>query len=191
MRNLTYLLQQVCETYEDLEDALVPSGSHPLSGEGGGGGGTKVDAPLPVDVAVVEHRHKLVRGLRWYCASVTRSGDPVETVPAMAAALLAAPVIPEADQLATDLRAWLARSYRFLGAAEPRSTPLVLPDGAGDHRVRVADAARLLACSVRTIQRRVPAEHRSDGTLELWRALPDCPRCDLKVGAGCACAVSA
>lgn len=179
--SLEQVLRQVPGVYRDLEDALIPGRSGEPSGPP-----DPVHKPAPANLNVTEHRHKLLRGLRWWVDAVHPKDGRVprvgEDVALMCGALLAAlPVMDDEDRatLHNNLRSWLVKAYVFMGDPEP--TTVALPPAALDQRVRVADAARILGCTVRTVQRRVPAERRGGGLVllrEAWR----CELCDLRHG---------
>ena len=148
---------------------------------------------------MIDHRHQLVRGLRAWVAS-TRTHLRVRDVPdvgqdvARACAWLEvyAGDLPDETraELDANLSAWLSRAWGMLDRAprESGEDPHArLPMGRWHTQVRVADAAAILGCTVRTIQRRVPPAARPGGRVELYDALPRCPICDLRVGADCAC----
>lgn len=174
-------LRRIPGVYRDLEDALIPG----RSGEPAGSV-DPVHKPAPANLNVAEHRHKLLRGLRWWVDAVHPKDGRVprvgEDVALMCGALLAAlPAMDPDDRttLHSNLRDWLTGAWGFMGDPEP--TAVGLPDGAMDQRVRVADAARILGCTVRTIQNRVPRESRGGGLVllrEAWR----CDHCDLRWG---------
>lgn len=178
---LEQVLKRVPGVYLDLEDALVPGRSGEPSGAP-----DPVHKPAPANLNVTEHRHKLRRGLRWWVdavhpreGSVPRVGEDVAL---MCGALLAAvPRMEPEDQetLHNNLRSWLVKAYAFMGDGGRGSVSL--PVAAWDQHVRVADAARILGCTVRTIRRRVPIENRGGGLVllrEAWR----CELCDLRHG---------
>lgn len=174
-------LRRIPGVYRDLEDALVPGRSGEPSGAP-----DPVHRPAPANLDVTEHRHRLVRGLRWWVDAVHPKDGRVprvgEDVALMCGALLAAvPSMEPEDQaeLHNNLRSWLVKAWQFMGDPEP--TTVALPAAALDQRVRVADAARILGCTVRTIRRRVPIENRGGGMVllrEAWR----CELCDLPHG---------
>lgn len=174
-------LKRIPGVYRDLEDALVPGRSGEPSGPP-----DPVHKPAPANLNVAEHRHKLLRGLRWWVDAVHPRDGRVprvgEDVALMCGALLAAvPVMEDEDRdtLHGNLRSWLVKAYAFMG--DGPTGQVVLPAGAMDQRVRVADAARILGCTVRTVQRRVPAERRGGGLVllrEAWR----CELCELPHG---------
>jgi len=142
--------------------------------------------PAPGNLTVMEHRHRLVRLLRWWVDAVHERGERVprmgHDVARMARWLAAHEDVmaPEdAARLFGQLRGWLHTSSGMMG--EQTSAPISLRDDQLDQRVRVADAARLLGCTVRTIQRRVPADQRPGGMVRLGDAAR-CDHCDLPVG---------
>lgn len=66
MSDLRRLLLDTAAVYADLEDAL-----HGVrTGDPGGPRGTKVEAPLPLAAEVADHRHLLLRGLRYWAGKV-------------------------------------------------------------------------------------------------------------------------
>lgn len=178
---LEQTLRQVPGVYLDLEDALVPGRSGEPSGAP-----DPIHRPAPANLNVAEHRHKLRRGLRWWVDAVHPKEGAVprvgEDVALMCGALLAAAASMEDEDRATlhnNLRSWLVKAHGFMGDSGP--VAVGLPAAAWDQRVRVADAARILGCTVRTIRRRVPAEQRGGGLVllrEAWR----CDLCELPHG---------
>ncbi|WP_408895914.1 hypothetical protein ACJ5H2_13435 [Nocardioides sp. R1-1] len=175
-------LRRIPGVYADLEDALVPGRSL----EPPDSSPDPRNRPAPAKLNVADHRHKLMRGLRWWVDAVHPREGKVprvgQDVALMCGALLAAlPVMEEEDRatLHSNLQEWLLRSWELLG--DGGEVRVGLPAAAMDQRVRVADAARMLGCTVRTIQRRVPAERRPGGMVllrEVWR----CDLCELPHG---------
>lgn len=190
MRRLEDMLQTIPAVYVDLVDAALPQRVGEQQERRGGR--DPREKPAPGDLSTIEHRHELVRGLRWWVDAVENDSRARvgQSVPAMCALLLSRLQVMAEDDLAQmriNLHVWLNRAWSMLDRTPREAGETLLDRVPMDQSVRVADAATLLGCTVRTIQRRVPLEHRPAGMLELWRALPDCPVCDLKVGAGCAC----
>lgn len=182
MTGLARQLATAAAVYADLVDAALP-----------GSGGDPNDRPAPDptrkpapgNLGVMDHRHRLLTLLRWWVDAVrdpderTRLADDV---PGMARYLAAheADMAPEdARKLYGHLTGWLIQSARMTG--EPDSRPIDLTPAQLDQRVRVADAARLLGCTVRTVQRRVPAEQRPGGMVRLGD-VARCEQCDLPTG---------
>lgn len=181
--SLERLLARVPGVYEDLVDAALPA----RGGEPSDRSPDPREKPAPGNLSVMELRHKLVRGLRWWVDAVddgTEGGGPVgESVARMAAYLLHhSPVMAPEDkaELQANLTDWLTEAWEFMGAPDP--VHVDLPDAAYEQRVRVADAARILGCTVRTIQRRVPTERRPGGMVSLADAVGRCGQCDLPNG---------
>lgn len=182
MTALPRLLASVAAVYDDLLDASLP---------GRGGDPDERPAPDPThkpapgDLGVMEHRHKLVRGLRWWVDAVrdpgehTQVGHDVTLMARWLAAHVNVMAPEDRAELASNLSAWLGKSAGIMGA--PVSAPIALEDAQLDQRVRVADAARLLGCTVRTVQRRVPADQRQGGMV-LLRDVVRCDLCDLPDG---------
>lgn len=182
MTALPVLLAQVREVYDDLVDASLPV----RTGEPSDRSPDPREKPAPGNLAVMQHRHQLVRGLRWWVSAVRDPDDTSrvgESVTSMCVWLLDhLDVMAPEDraELRNNLRSWLVKASGYLGD-QPAPAPLPLPAEAYDQRVRVADAAKLLGCTVRTIQRRVPVERRTGGLVllrEAWR----CDHCDLAHG---------
>lgn len=176
--NLGEALSAVAVAYADLEDALIPG----RSGEPAGSP-DPTNRPAPGNVQVMEHRHKLVRGLRWWVDALrdgdTRVGQDVDLMCRWLWENRGVLEPEDAAELLGNLTEWLRGAWGFMGHPDPARVevaPAVL-----DQRVRVADAARMLGCSVRTVQRRVPVEQRAGGLVllrEAWR----CELCDLRHG---------
>lgn len=182
MKQLETLLGQVASVYADLVDASLPG----RSGEPSDSAPDPLCKPAPGNLSVMDHRHKLVRGLRWWVDAVQdSSGARVgESVPAMVRVIHAhLPVMADEDraELARNLGDWLHAAWPYLG--DPGApVQLDLPAEAYLQRVRVADAAAILGCTVRTIQRRVPADRRQGGMVVLGEAADRCEHCELIVG---------
>jgi hypothetical protein len=171
---LRRLLTEVPAVYAVLGEALVPGG-------GGGGDGMPrapkdpLERPAPANLEVAEHRHKLLRGLRWWVDAVR---DPDQELPPIGhhATLMCAVLLGHLDAMApedhaelrTNLEDWLHDAYAVTGHRSRPAKALQLPEGAEDSMVRVADAARILGVSVRTIQRRAA---RTEGLVRLGDVL--------------------
>jgi hypothetical protein len=125
---------------------------------------------------VTEHRHKLLRGLRWWVDAVV---DPDERrfvvglgdSPARMCALLLANVGGMADEdqdtLRENLWEWVGEAMPMVGKV---SAPVpALPREALDQRVPVHVAAKALGVSVSTVKRRTP-DTREAGTVLLREA---------------------
>lgn len=141
--------------------------------------------PAPGNLGVMDHRHELVRLLRWWVDAVRDPGEWTQVghdVAAMARWLAAHEHVmaPEdARTLYGRVRGWLATSAAIMGVST--SAPIDLTTAQLDQRVRVADAARILGCTVRTVQRRVPADQRPGGMVRLGDVVR-CEHCDLPSG---------
>jgi hypothetical protein len=183
------LLTEVPAVYAVLGEALVPGG-------GGGGDGMPrapkdpLERPAPANLEVAEHRHKLLRGLRWWVDAVRDTPPPagfigpatftehLATLPpvgssisglcAMLLAHLHVMAPEDHAELRSNLEDWLHDAYAVTGHRSRPAKALQLPEGAEDSMVRVADAARILGVSVRTIQRRAA---RTEGLVRLGDVL--------------------
>lgn len=182
MTSLPDLLARAASVHADLIDAALPGRA------GDPDERPAVDPtrkPAPGDLGVMEHRHQLVRGLRWWVDAVRDPGERTQVghdVALMARWLAGQVHVMAAEdraELDANLSAWLGKAAGIMGAST--SPPIDLTTDQMDQRVRVADAARLLGCTVRTVQRRVPADQRPGGMVllrEVWR----CVQCDLRHG---------
>lgn len=182
MTGLARQLATAAAVHADLVDAALP-----------GSGGDPDERPTPDptrkpapgNLGVMEHRHELVRLLRWWVDAVRDPGEWTQVghdVAAMCRWLAAHEHVmaPEdARTLYGRVRGWLATSAAIMG--ESSSAPIDLTTAQLEQRVRVADAARILGCTVRTVQRRVPADARPGGMVRLGDAVR-CELCDLPTG---------
>lgn len=177
-RDLRATLTLVPAVYARLGDALTP-------GRGAGDGPSTPDPvhrPAPARLDAVEHRHQLLRGLRWWVASTSPSGVPegVGVSPARMCAVLLArlPHLSPSHrvELHANLTVWLDDAYHLTGAvAAPRPR---LPLEALTQTVPVHVAADVLGVSVSTVQRRTPG--RVGGMVVLRDAAgPLCRHTDL------------
>lgn len=156
-RTLPELLARVPAVYEQLQEALVP---------GGGGDGPRgpraVHPNAPARLDVIDHRHQLVRGLRWWVDAVDDGTSPLpvgESVSRMCAWLIANLHHMDANDLATlrgNLWDWEGDAMPMVGTVET-PTP-ALPRAALDQVVPVHVAAEALGVSVSTVKRRAPRE---------------------------------
>jgi len=186
---LDQLLAAIPGVYDDLVDGALPV----RTGEPSDRSPDPREKPAPGRLDVMEHRHQLVRGLRYWSARAQaelelttngRVGQDVTRACAWLATLSPDLARETRDELGRNLAEWLGTAWGHLGDPDPApSVPAGLPAGAAEQVVRVADAAKLLGCSVRTIQRRVPAEQRTGGHVRLGDAMdqlgPRCERRDL------------
>lgn len=174
-RTLEDVLATVPRVYDMLGDALTPG----RTGDGPTGPADPIHRPAPARLDAVEHRHLLLRGLRWWVDAVelTSAEHQVGDSPARMCALLIAnlSVMDDGDrtELHGQLTEWLHDAYPLVGEVDtpkPR-----LPLSALDQRVPVHVAATALGVSVSTVQRRTPG--RTDGTVVLRDAAgPECPQ---------------
>lgn len=173
--SLERLLERVPQVYAALGEAQV------LPGAGDPEERPAKDPtykPAPGRPDVIEHRHELLRGLRWWVDAVAvdhRPGSyPVGNSVAHMCALILHNVphmAPEDKvELAANLDAWLVKAWPYVGRMEPH-TRQSLPLEAVDAILPVHAAAKLLGVSVRTVQRRA---ERTDGLVRLG----DVMRCD-------------
>jgi hypothetical protein len=185
---LERLLRTLPGLYEELED-----GTRPLrtGDEVARGGRDPRDKPAPGRLEVMDHRHELVRGLRWWVDAVRergtrtpRMGDNVFRMCAWLFNHLDVMADEDRDEMLANLGAWQRRAWRMMDLPDDRKDPLgfMLPPEAFDRVVQVKTAAEVLGCTVRTIQRRVPADRRPGGMVRLGDAAPRCELCDLIVG---------
>lgn len=190
MTQLETTLARIPAVYAELLTASTPG----KSAEPSDRSKDPRDKPAPGSLAVMEHRALLLRGLRWHVAraqNVLRLGGRarVGDDPARACAWLEvyAVDLPAEfrEELRRDLREWLSRAWGLLDPAPLEKGETLtgrLPMGAWEQTVTVATAAEVLGCTVRTIQRRVPAEDRPGGRLRLRDALGACKDCGQPVG---------
>lgn len=173
MSTLEQTLALVPAVYARLGDALTP-------GRGTGEGNTPDPRhkPAPARLDAVEHRHLLLRGLRWWVDAVDdgeRRIVPVGASPARMCAFLlwSAPRMAAEDraELHGQLTEWLAKAWPLVGDV-PTPRPR-LPLEALTRRVPVHVAAEALGVSVSTVKRRT---ERTDGTVVLKDAAG--PLCD-------------
>lgn len=190
---LTELLRLIPSVYADLESALIPGKG--VSDDSGVRSSDPLHRPATANLDVIDHRHLLLRGLRWWCDAVDPDLERTyvigNDVGRMCDYLLRWGHVmadEDRDEMQQQLGDWWAKAgamqqvpadgmdvWAYLSTRD-------LPAGAEEQRLRVADAARVLGCTVRTIQRRVPAGAREGGMVRLGDAIPRCDRCDLIVG---------
>lgn len=158
MRPLRDLLVQVPAVYAELGHALLPG----RSGEPSDTSPDPRHRPAPANLEVTEHRHQLVRGLRWWVDVVTDARQqafpaPVGgSVPMMCAVLLGhLHLLADEDQaeLQANLWDWVGDAMPLVGAVMPPSAPM-LPREALGQVVPVHVAAEALGVSVSTVKRR-------------------------------------
>lgn len=157
MKPLEVVLATIPEVYAELEAALVPGGG----GTGGDrvSGGTRVSAPDPARLDVIDHRHLLVRGLRWWVDAVREDGKwlAVGHSPALMCAVLldTLPDMAPEDRAAMheQLSDWLWAAYPHVGRVDAGTLP-VLPVESLQAVVPQSVAAKALGVHVTTILRR-------------------------------------
>lgn len=189
-------LQLVPRLYGMLGDALVPgrSGEPPVSSP------DPKHRPAPANLDAVDHRHLLLRGLRWWADAVGTEGASkhLGDSPAYLCAWLLAhlsEMAPEdQDTLAGNMDEWIGKAMGLVGGPELPPEPFIkvreLPPGSEDAMVSVATAAQVLGVSVRTVQRRVPNRvgglvRLGDAMLEPVTELRRLPRCIHDLSGGC------
>lgn len=169
--SLENLMREVASTYLQLAEAALPG----RTGEPSDTSPDPRNRPAPGRLPVMEHRHKLLRGLRWWVDAVrdpeeqTRVG---ESVPHMCAWLLAheGDLAPEdREEMTKNLNDWVSKAWGLVGPLEQLAVEL--PAGAEDQVVPVHVAAQVLGVSVSTVKRRAP---RVGGMVRLGDAM----RCD-------------
>lgn len=179
MSGLAHVLARAASTYADLVDAALPGRAGDPDERPAADPTRK---PAPGDLGVMEHRHQLRTLLRWWVDAVrdpdehTRLGDDVPGMARYLAAHEHAMAPEDSRVLFGRVRGWLATSAAIMG--DSTSAPIDLTADQLDQQVRVADAARILGCTVRTVQRRVPADQRPGGMVRLGDAVR-CELCDL------------
>lgn len=167
MRPLRDLLVQVPAVYAELEHALLPV----RTGEPSDTSPDPRHRPPPANLAVTEHRHLLVKGLRWWVDAVRDRGERTEvghSVPRMCAWLLGhVDVMAPEDQaeLHANLTEWLGEAFPLVGSVTPPAAPM-LPAAALERHVPVHVAATALGVSVSTVKRRTVGKRR-DGVVLL------------------------
>ena len=134
----------------------------------------------PAQLEFIEHRHKLLRGLRWW---VTQTGDPRVPVGAgLTAHGLCRWLAPRVkrmseekqDEFWRNLSDWADVARDLSG---PADRAVSVPESGWDQTVPVHVAAQILGVSVRTVQRRAP---REAGTVRLGDvARPAMVRCGM------------
>lgn len=178
MTPLERCLRQVPGVYSELEQALVPG----RSGEPSGKAPDPIDRPAPGDMRVMEHRHMVVRGLRWWVDALRERGEHTQvghSVPLMCLWLFNNRGVLEPEDeatLTTNLREWLTEAREFMGA--PESTEVTIPLEAYGQTVTQAVAAKALGVSVSTVWRRAGR----GGPVVLGEVASRCTHCDLIVG---------
>lgn len=177
---LERLLGEVPLLYAQLEDALLPGRNR--DPDEPAGSPDPLAKPAPARLDVIDIRHLLVRGLRWWVDALRSSVEaplPIlgDSVPGMCAWLLANVHEFELEDqrgLAGNLQEWIGSALPLVGAPE-RDRVVPLPRAAAAQVVPVHEAATLLGVTPRTIRRRTPA--RADGLVRLEDALSDADRC--------------
>lgn len=172
---------RVPAVYAELGEALLPArwGEPPDSSP------DPRHRPPPARLEVTEHRHLLLKGLRWWVdavqdVTVVGKGRTVgESVPRMCATLLHyLPNMAAEDQetLQANLWEWVGGAMPLVGKVPAPVAPL--PVEALDRVVPVHVAAEALGVSVSTVQRRSPG--RVGGRVKLSEvAGPLCELSDL------------
>lgn len=156
--SLTSLLSQIPGLYEDLEDAALPV----RTGEPSDWSKDPREKPAPGRLGVIDHRHKLVRSLRWWVDALRSSADDSQTrvghdVSAMCDWLQANQgllVAEDRGELRATLAEWCAWSWRLVDPAPPAKGEVWLPPEAAEQLVPQKTAAELLGCPVSTVWRR-------------------------------------
>jgi len=151
------VLATIPEVYAELEAALVPGGGGP--GGDRVSGGTRVTAPDPARLDVIDHRHLLLRGLRWWVDAVQEGGKYLGV--GHSPALMCAVLLDNADAMDPDdrhamhtqLSDWLWAAYPHVGRVDAGTLP-VLPVESLDAVVPQSVAAKALGVHATTILRR-------------------------------------
>lgn len=180
MTPLERVLRQVPGVYAELEQALIPvrridppdTSPDPR------------DRPAPANLNVTDHRHKVVRGLRWWVDALHPKDGKAPRV-GHSVALMCLWLwqhrteleAEDAETLASNLREWVADSWEYLGATPEPSKPTI-PLEAYGQTVSQAVAAKALGVSVSTVWRRAGR----GGPVVLGEVATRCVECDLIVG---------
>lgn len=175
MLTLTDLLARIPAVYEDLTDAhRVRMGT----GEKVSGGDKD---RTPGNLSVMEHRHKLPRILWWWVDAihdgeeVKPSSSDVRSMCGWLSARVRVMDAEDASEFRGELYGWRDQAYRLIDPTPPEKGELrTLPVETVEAYVPVHEAAKLLGCTVRTIQRRAP---RAGGTVRLGDALTESDLC--------------
>lgn len=182
MTPLADLLVRVPAVYAELGNALLPR----RSGEPSDTSPDPRHRPAPANLDVTDHRHQLLRGLRWWVDAVHEKGQRVPRLgdsPARMCAWLLAHLehmAPEDQaELQTNLWDWVGDAMPLVGAVTAPGTPR-LPREALDRHVPVHVAAHALGVSVSTVKRRTVGK-RSEGIVLLRDAAGEvlCTQSDL------------
>ena len=178
MTPLQRQLATAASVYADLVDAALPGNAGDPNDRPAPDPTRK---PAPGNLGVMEHRHELVRGLRWWVDAVRDPGEHTQVghdVTLMARWLAEhVDVMDETDarDLEAHLRRWLGKAAGIMGS--PDSPPISLPVEAMDRVVSQRVAAEALGVPVSTVWRRAG---RQGGDVRLSDvAGPLCERCDL------------
>jgi hypothetical protein len=175
------LLVRVPAVYAELEHALLPG----RSGEPSDSSPDPRHRPAPARLEVTEHRHQLLRGLRWWVDAVgvegrLRTAPMLGDSPARMCAWLLAHLDVMADEDRAELRAnlwdWCWDAMPMVGKVVAPATPM-LPREALGRSVSIRVAAEALGVHRRTVQRRTG---QTGGEVLLRDAAgPLCPLHDL------------
>ncbi|SDL14948.1 hypothetical protein SAMN05428985_11064 [Nocardioides sp. YR527] len=163
--NLTELLQRVPGVYDDLHHAHSVKVGEPSEQVAH----ADPESSPPGKLAVIEHRYKLVRVLRWWVDAVR---DPADTTPPVGGSVvrMALFLITHLERMAEEdradlrdeLREWRYQAWRLMDpaptSAEDRKngTPWRLPPETPQQIVPVHVAAKLLGVTTQTIRNRAP-----------------------------------
>lgn len=154
MSSLRRNLEWAASVYGDLLDASMPGRGDPEERPAP----DPTRKPAPGNLTVMEHRHELVRLLRWWVDAVrdpdevTRIGDDVARMCGWLAAHEGDMADEDHRDLCAAVSSWLVRAAGMMG--EPESAPAPLPVEAWDRVVPQSVAAQALGVPVSTIWRR-------------------------------------
>lgn len=182
MSRVVTLLRRVPIAYEELGQSLLPSAGR---GEMVSGGGELVNRRAPASIAIIDHRHKLLRGLRWWVDALDggdRSLPAADNVAAMCGWLTKMVHVLEPEdeiELTRNLGQWVDRAFSLMG---DRDAPKMLPPDAWDQEVPVAVAAKVLGVNVSTVRRRAPSSPRVRLGDVARPVVPRCTHSDLPTG---------
>lgn len=156
--SLRSLLLSIPALYAELNDSALPQRTgEPTERRATG---DPLASPAPGRIDVMEHRHRLLRGLRWWVDAVRDPDDPSmpagDSPAAMCAWLVAElpNMAPEdMEELSRNLSRWRDEAWRLIDVPDP-DRPFVLPPEATGALVPQAVAARALGVPVSTVWRR-------------------------------------
>ena len=176
---LAELLAQCAGLYDDLLDAAPPV----KTGEPLDYSPDPRSKPTPGRLGVIDHRHELVRGLRWWVDAVredsTRVGESVHAMTAYLCGMVWAMAPEDRDTLTERLTGWRRTAWRLADRHDDQAVEFDLPPEAYARVVPQKTAAQVFGVPVSTIWRRNGGK---GGPVKLGDVAPRCGHCELIVG---------